>query len=613
MLCRTWTCVLQLAATPFAAEVHSLPSFGAPLTRHFSGFVEVDEASGTNLFYYLVESQRDPSSDPLVWWMNGGPGASSLIGLFAETGPLILNEDQQLFQNPFAWNRQANLLYVEFGPGVGYSYCANSSRSDVECRQADAECSPCGASDSSTTEQNVRFLRRFLELHPSFQGRPLFLAGESYAGIYGPALAWALIEAFEDRRLVNLAGVWVTDPCTDNWAQSGWLDMGPDFCYHEGMITADVYDAITSPMLGCIAGKTPAGDTIRRTYSQFCRYAWRLYDIATAGQGGSVHPPQVPGLPAYLDPLNAYGAAGEVDVAAYLGRPDVRAALNAAATPNLVYHSELGNNGYRNYVREHEACGDVPGVPGPSMLDVYHRILGARRSGRASAAGLRTILVSSGEEDPVVAMEGTETAVRALGFEAVPGGVRRPWFYNTSAMPVQILADAPIQWGQGLRVRSLGVQAGGFVTNFDTRVEGVSFSFVSVKRSGHMVPTYAPTRALQILNLALLQGELLAPLLPGDWSDMSDEAFYGWHSPQGGAFSAWARTAMASAKQVSWWRPPAPLQLPSFSSVGGPDHSSTSIFVVGFVAGAFGATAAMYLSRCQRLGTTHGPAQEPLL
>ena len=66
-------------------EVRSLPGYrngtAPPPTRHFTGFVEVDEAQGTSLFYYLVESASKPESDPLVWWMNGGPGASSLAGL----------------------------------------------------------------------------------------------------------------------------------------------------------------------------------------------------------------------------------------------------------------------------------------------------------------------------------------------------------------------------------------------------------------------------------------------------------------------------------------------------------------------------------------------------
>ena len=94
--------------TPRVAVDH-LPGFGPPPTRHWTGFVEVDPTTSTNLFYYLVESAAYPQRDPLIWWMNGGPGASSLAGLFGENGPLLLNESGMLTPNPFAWNQNANV------------------------------------------------------------------------------------------------------------------------------------------------------------------------------------------------------------------------------------------------------------------------------------------------------------------------------------------------------------------------------------------------------------------------------------------------------------------------------------------------------------------------
>ena len=45
--------------------------------------------------YMFVESEGDPSVDPVILWSNGGPGASSMFGLMAELGPLLLN-DQSL-------------------------------------------------------------------------------------------------------------------------------------------------------------------------------------------------------------------------------------------------------------------------------------------------------------------------------------------------------------------------------------------------------------------------------------------------------------------------------------------------------------------------------------
>merc|ERR1719329_2037348 len=76
-----------------ADEIASLPGAGGPLTsRHFSGFLD-GGGDGDRLHYWLVESEQDPGRDPLALWLNGGPGASSLMGSFTEFGPYVISAD----------------------------------------------------------------------------------------------------------------------------------------------------------------------------------------------------------------------------------------------------------------------------------------------------------------------------------------------------------------------------------------------------------------------------------------------------------------------------------------------------------------------------------------
>lgn len=82
--------------------------------------------------YVFFESQKDPENDPLLLWLNGGPGCSSLIGMVYENGPFVFAKPGSVnFEiNEFAWNKKANLLYIESPGGVGFSHGLRTSYSD---------------------------------------------------------------------------------------------------------------------------------------------------------------------------------------------------------------------------------------------------------------------------------------------------------------------------------------------------------------------------------------------------------------------------------------------------------------------------------------------------
>lgn len=91
-----------------ADMILSLPGLTFNVTyRMFSGYLTADETPLNHLFYWFVESQNDPVNDPVVLWLNGGPGCSSLGGFFTELGPFHPNDDggQTLYENVFSWNK----------------------------------------------------------------------------------------------------------------------------------------------------------------------------------------------------------------------------------------------------------------------------------------------------------------------------------------------------------------------------------------------------------------------------------------------------------------------------------------------------------------------------
>lgn len=89
--------------------------------EQYSGYVTVNEESGRALFYWLTEAplSHGPNSKPLVLWLNGGPGCSSIAyGASEEIGPFRIRPDgKSLYLNPYAWNNcKLNSRIMKFNP-----------------------------------------------------------------------------------------------------------------------------------------------------------------------------------------------------------------------------------------------------------------------------------------------------------------------------------------------------------------------------------------------------------------------------------------------------------------------------------------------------------------
>ena len=174
----------------------------------------VDEFNLEEMLYFvLVKSRSEPDTDPLVIWLQGGPGCSSMLGLYTENGPYWYKYREGHAEQPFtleknehSWNNVANVMYVDQPLGTGFSFIN--------------EFGSLRWSEDAIAEDFYNFLHNFMVKYPEFQGREIYLTGESYAGHYIPNIARRL--QLKADPWINLAGVAIGN---------GWVD--PIYQYPE--------------------------------------------------------------------------------------------------------------------------------------------------------------------------------------------------------------------------------------------------------------------------------------------------------------------------------------------------------------------------------------------
>ena len=129
-------------------------------------------------------------------WLNGGPGCSSAVALFGENGPCKVNADGTATKlNPYSWNRNATLIYVDQPAGTGFSYGAKDS------------------TEAGVARDMVDFLVQWFRIHGKFSNHDLYVTGESYAGHYVPAVSSGLFRNGTLRK--NLKGLAIGNGLTD--------------------------------------------------------------------------------------------------------------------------------------------------------------------------------------------------------------------------------------------------------------------------------------------------------------------------------------------------------------------------------------------------------------
>ncbi|ORY12597.1 Alpha/Beta hydrolase protein [Clohesyomyces aquaticus] len=158
-------------------------------STQYCGYIEHDVATNTKYYFWLVMSENDPASAPLVLWLNGGPGVSSLLGLFDQWGPMKIkrfeneNPSIRLEANPYRMTEKMSWIFLEQPVGTGFSTSRRAATTSLDA-----------------AEGVLQFLTGFFA-HPfthngvmvDFTTVPFHIAGESYAGHYISAIGDDLV------------------------------------------------------------------------------------------------------------------------------------------------------------------------------------------------------------------------------------------------------------------------------------------------------------------------------------------------------------------------------------------------------------------------------------
>ncbi|KAJ3257681.1 hypothetical protein HK103_004308 [Boothiomyces macroporosus] len=194
-----------------------------------------------SIFFWYFEAQV-PLEDnpPLIIWLQGGPGSSSMIGLFYEMGPFFINE--KIEKNPNTWNKHAAMLFIDNPVGTGFSFVQDNPKSveDLDYIATSDLIDPNTAifhqkclayerydkpnykngyptNQAAVANDLIYFLDEFYTIFPEQKESRLYVTGESYAGKYVPALAYHIHKVNQKRQdfKIPLVGVGIGNGLTD--------------------------------------------------------------------------------------------------------------------------------------------------------------------------------------------------------------------------------------------------------------------------------------------------------------------------------------------------------------------------------------------------------------
>ncbi|XP_053570165.1 probable serine carboxypeptidase CPVL [Bombina bombina] len=188
--------------------------------KSYAGYLTVNKTFNSNMFFWFFPAQTSPETAPVLLWLQGGPGGTSMFGLFVEHGPYVVTENLTLIARNFSWTSNYSMLYIDNPVGTGFSFTDDDRGYAVN--------------QDDVGRDLYSALTQFFQIFPDYQNNEFYATGESYAGKYVPAIGYYIHTQNPTAKVkINFKGIAIGDGLCDPEEMLGGY---ADFLYQTSMV-----------------------------------------------------------------------------------------------------------------------------------------------------------------------------------------------------------------------------------------------------------------------------------------------------------------------------------------------------------------------------------------
>ncbi|KAF9098125.1 hypothetical protein BGX27_000867 [Mortierella sp. AM989] len=280
-------------APQYRIDTTKLPGLDAELVAlpQWSGNLPV---GGSDTLFFWYTQAKDPMSNNLIFWHNGGPGCSSLEGLFEENGPYRSNDGGRTWtMNPDSWHNNGHVVFIDQPFGTGFSKSSTTV-----------------PDEDFIGDTMVQFYLNFFNAFPEMKTKNIYITGESYAGRYIPYMAKHVLDynAKNPAITINLKSIAIGNAYIDTSVNNDVVTYLPYLQKHPWLY-GNSQSWFTSAQSIVAQMKTTSGCTTAQSDPTISNACKKLYSKFTSTQPSPVNYPlpincTYGNSPLYYDPYN---------------------------------------------------------------------------------------------------------------------------------------------------------------------------------------------------------------------------------------------------------------------------------------------------------------------